>query len=228
MTTACYVVWNEEQHIAESIRSIRAYVDRIVVVDGAFSTNPGGQGPSTDNTEAIVERAAGTTSLDYIVSTIPLQEQEASNLALAQLEVGDWALIIDGDEVLYGDFNLARAPIARQPDVSAIALRVYTTAVLFDGNADQMGRREFETNPVITTVGWQPRFFRKTKNTKFTRLPALIPAGSFTHTNLFRGEERVNGVQVEGVFLINRHVSQSLEGYLADYAWETAQRDGAQ
>ena len=196
------------------------------MVDGAFSTNPGGQGPSTDNTEAIVERAAGTTSLDYIVSTIPLQEQEARNLALAQLEVGDWALIIDGDEVLYGDFNLAREPIARLPDVTAIGLRVYTTAVLFNGNADQMDRKQYETNPVITTSGWQPRFFRNSPDLRFKRL--RVGPGTYTHANLCARESAIEGLQVEGVFLVNRHVQQPFDGYQADYAWETAQRDGAQ
>jgi glycosyltransferase involved in cell wall biosynthesis len=212
VTTACYVLFNEEQHIAESIRSIKAFVDHIVVVDGAFSTNPAGPGPSTDSTRAQVERVCGATRLTYI-TTSNLAEHEARNLALTRVDAGDWVLAIDGDEVFYGDFTKVLF------EGTDVALRIYTTAVLFDGNADAMDEETYWTNPVVSTGGQQPRFFRNAPKTGYAR--KTVNDQSFVH--LYRRDEEIVGTLVEGAFIINRHVAQPFAGYLADFAWETAQ-----
>ena len=222
MVTACYVVWNEASHIAESIRSVKAYVDRFVVVDGAFSTNPIGRGPSTDGTRAEVERACGTTSLKYIIPSISLLEHEARNWALSEVDAGDWVLVLDGDEIFYGDFAKVR------DSAVDVALSIYTTAVLFEGNADMMDEEAYQTNPVISTAGQQPRFFRKTSGTLYQVKMVDVGGRRMSFVHLYRGLQEITGSLVEGAFIINRHVSQSFAGYQADYAWESAQLVSAQ
>lgn len=223
---ACYVAWNEATLIAESIRSVKAYVDRFVVIDGAFSTNPApGPVASTDGMREVVERACTGSPLTYIVPPARLEEHVARNACLAELEADEWALVIDADEILTADHDLIRRHLAHLPRRGIVELPIYTTAVLFAGNADAMSPAEYEMAPVIATRGYMPRLLRAASDLHYQR--DEVAPGVFTHCALWRGSELAMGPRWPGVRLINRHVAQPFEGYLADYAWETAQRDGA-
>src|SRR5674476_203053 len=125
MTTACYAIWNEEQTIAASMRSVKAYVDRFIVVDGAYASNPA-PGPvvSTDETWTIIERIAHPLPLIYIPPPKRMVEHEARNLYLAAAASGEWLWLLDGDEILYGDYEEITALVSQPPECGAADLRV--------------------------------------------------------------------------------------------------------
>lgn len=228
MIAGCYVAWNEAALIGESIRSIKAYVDRFVVVDCAFSSNPTpGDVASSDGMREVVEAAAAGKPLTYIVPPGRLEEQDARNRYLAELELDEWALLLDADEILVGDHATIRALLddGLHKIWPAGGLRIFTAAVMFNGNADAMPEAVYGSAPIITTSGWQPRIVQKRPGLRYQR--DELPGGRFTHGVLWLDSYRLVGHELGEPFLLNRHVSQSFAGYQADYAWETAQRDGA-
>ena len=228
MIAGCYVAWNEAALIGESMRSIKAYVERFVVIDCAFSSNPS-KGPvgSSDGMREIVEAAADGKPLTYIVPAIRLEEQDARNLYLAELELDEWAFLLDADEILVVDHDTMRALLddGLHHVWPAASLRIFTTAVMFNGNADAMPAEIYDSAPIISTSGFQPRIVVASQGLHYQR--DEIRPGTFTHSSLWRAGRLVVGQELEEPIILNRHVAQAFASYQADYAWESAQRDGA-
>lgn len=221
---ACYVAWNEAGQIAESLRSVKAYVDRYVVVDAVFDANPAAGTHSADGTRDICESICAPVPLTYIESDVRLTQDVARNRYLDELDEGDWPLIIDGDEVLYGDHDEALAlfdEIRAGIDTHALLVPVYTTAVLFDGNAPDVTVAAYATNPTVHTWGWQPRLFQNWKALRYRVNQFGVPHGVYDETGEFVGQ---GGLYEKRVFLINHHVRQSYTGYQNDYARETEEQ----
>lgn len=231
LIVACYVVANEEDSIAESIRSIKPYVDAIIVVDSLFLANasaPPEVANSTDNTRAIVERvcdAEPARPLSYVTPTSRMTQTEARNMYLEMVKEDDWIFVIDGDEVLYGDhaamakfFDAIHANLLAAPwDIS-----IFTQALLLPKNAPDITADEFATAPIISTLGTMPRLFPASPALRYmtpagASTPVLTyfhqPLPVFLHTDL--------RVPVSQMFLINHHTRQTYESYLNDYDWET-------
>lgn len=224
---AVYVVANEADHIADSIRSVKAYVDGFVVVDALFQANPTPSDPtissSTDATPEIFRHlttAEPTKRLTYYASPVRLTEVQARNLALDLVPPGDWALVIDGDERLCGDWSsmicLLEAIRSGHPvnNAEAYWIQVFTTAVNVNKGADTVTPDEFSTRPIISTAGPMPRLFRVNPILGYTVIPgASTPILSLTGPRY----DVPNGE----MFLINDHVRQSYASYQNDYVWET-------
>ena len=81
--TACYIVKNEAENLAKSIKSLKTQVNEIVVVDTG----------STDNTMAVARK------LGAKVYSFPWQDDfsKARNFALSKAK-GDWLILLDADE----------------------------------------------------------------------------------------------------------------------------------
>lgn len=81
--TACYIVKNEAENLAKSIKSLKTQVNEIVVVDTG----------STDNTMAVARK------LGAKVYSFPWQDDfsKARNFALSKAK-GDWLVLLDADE----------------------------------------------------------------------------------------------------------------------------------
>lgn len=81
--TACYIVKNEAENLAKSIKSLKTQVNEIVVVDTG----------STDNTMAVARK------LGAKVYSLPWQDDfsKARNFALSKAK-GDWLILLDADE----------------------------------------------------------------------------------------------------------------------------------
>lgn len=218
------VAWNEADTIAHAIRSVTAYVDGIVIVDAVFHGNEAAEGvESTDRQEARARAAAGSVPVTYVRPGRRLWEDEARNLYLDAAEIHDWILVIDGDETLVGDHRAVEHRVSSIRDLepewlpTAYTVAVHTTAVLFPGHAPDMPPHVYDSAPVITHRGWQPRLFqvraglRYAKNPHGKRHTAYIGERSFGD-----GAERTTDF-----LILNDHVRQSWERYQADYAWET-------
>ena len=235
---ACYTLCNEEDTIGESIRSIKAYVDRFVVIDSAFTSNPLESTHSTDKTRQIVERicaAPPACPLTYLEPATKLTQVEARNLYLRQVLPPDWVFVVDGDEVLYGDHEkiLRILEDIRSGEIlRSLSIPVYTIAVNLEKMADTVTREEYETTPLVATMGYMPRLFAAASNLRYTvEVEMSTPALTFLGPKVMK-----DGVAVKEpdeylipwrfaypgeLFLINHHTRQSYEGYQSDYEWET-------
>lgn len=212
---ACYVVWNEQELMAESMRSVKAYVDGFVVVDSAFISNPVDIAHSTDATRKVTEAAAAPLPLTYIESQVKMREDAARNLALLAVE-NDWAFIVDGDETLLGNRSALVDLFAaiRLGEISdPIGVPVYTSALLVNSHAPQITRDEYDSLPVIYTRGVQPRVLPPGCEYR------QVPHGSI---GLHRNGELVKPAADERITLVNHRTRQSFESYQHDYLWESA------
>lgn len=81
--SACYIVKNEAENLAKSIKSLKNQVNEIVVVDTG----------STDNTIAVARKLGAN------VYSFPWQDDfsKARNFALSKAK-GDWLILLDADE----------------------------------------------------------------------------------------------------------------------------------
>jgi len=214
---ACYVVWNEQELMAESMRSVKAYVDGYVVVDSAFTVNPVDVAHSTDDTRQVAEAAAHPLPLTYIESQVKMREEAARNLALLAVE-SDWAFIVDGDETLLGarsELLELFASIRLGETTDPVGVSVYTAALLTASrqHAPQIAQEEYDNLPVIYTRGVQPRLLPQGCEYRQT------PHGSI---GLYRNGELVKVPADPRLSLVNHHTRQSYAAYQHDYVWESA------
>lgn len=228
MIAALLVAYNEEATIADAIRSVKAYVDRFVVIDSVFVGYPATGTHSSDRTREVALAAAAPRPITYVQSDRKLTETEARNLALAMLAPGEWGLVIDGDEILYGDLTAARALFAsldaRGREKDAIHVRVYSTLVLHEGSAPDVDRAAYANVPVVATWGWQPRLVRMREGLEYRLNGNGITPGTFDADGGFAGDDDRSTWDADVTLLVvNRHVAQDFDGYQRDYVWESGQ-----
>ena len=98
---ACYSVFNEAQHLKESLKSIKDKVDFIIVVDGAYENFPHQFPFSTDKTLAIAKKYA-----DKVIETSEAWKSEILKRNQYLIgKPGDVYLQIDGHEIWSGDLT---------------------------------------------------------------------------------------------------------------------------
>lgn len=215
---ASYVVFNEAELIAESIRSVKAYVDGFVFFDVAFRSNPVHATHSTDDTRAIASAAAHPLPFTYYQASEKMELDAARNLAL-RMSDGDMVLIIDGDETLLGE----RAEMAELVDEihrgylrDPIGVTVFSSALRYDGHAPAIDAKGYGNLPVVYTRGIQPRIV-PAKGSDWRLVPN---GGSY---GLYRGEDLVKVRPADPrLVLINHRTRQVFDAYQNDYAWQTA------
>lgn len=98
-------VYNCADVILDTLKSIDGLVDEILCVDGRWI---GMEGPdySNDGTRDIILKFGITAKSQVFYITLPVSHQwKARTLSLSYLDEGDWAIMIDSDEMVveWGD-----------------------------------------------------------------------------------------------------------------------------
>jgi glycosyltransferase involved in cell wall biosynthesis len=216
MIVAGIVAYNEERLIVEAIRSVKEYADKIVVVDVGFTENAAAEAHSTDRTRGAAEYAANPVPLVYAEETEKLSEVDARNGVLTLCTQKDWLLVIDADEVLIGDHDSVSELMtwvrSGRWTTEALGLAVYTRNIRHEGQAPEIGEEAYQVNPIVSSLGIQPRLFpvRDHRYRSDAGAPGLYHQGEWVGT----------GSLVTEGFLINNRVGQSFEAYQGDYAWQ--------
>ena len=221
---ACLAVCNEEALIAESIRSVKAYVDGFVIIDSVFKSNPLNATHSSDLTRAIAERTCPPLPLKYIESEMKVEQPDARNRYLRELQETDWALVIDGDETLYGNHVQALAvmsKIRRGHWRESVAIPVFTTAINAHGLGKDMDPHTFATAPLINTVGYMARLFENRPGLHYKMNELGIPHGLYDKEERFagRGANRTNHI-----FIVNHHTKRGYWEYVNNCVRELTER----
>ena len=231
---ACYVVCNEARLIADSLRSVKAYVDAYVIVDSVFTSNSINATHSTDQTRTVCERICHPVPLTYIEAQEKMTEQQARNLYINQVPDGDWILWLDGDEVLYGDnaaLNKVFKEIREGKIKHAMSCRVYTTAVLCHGLGKDVPAEAYAVNPRINTFGYQTKLYQKQAgyHHKEVRIKQQGNKIELTYEDACYDADDIlvtdrNRNPTDLMFVINHHVSQTHQEYVSDCVWALKQR----
>ena len=108
---ACYIVYNEADKIALSLNSIISYVDKVVMVDGAFKHFKHTYPESTDDTKEIAEKICGD-KLIWIDCPknndkyIPWENQvDKRNAYLENIPLNAWFYVMDSDVIVTGNIE---------------------------------------------------------------------------------------------------------------------------
>jgi hypothetical protein len=102
---ACYIVYNEADKIAISLNSILPYVDKVIMVDGAFKSYPHDNPQSTDGTKAVAEKICGDKLIWIDCSKAWISEGTKRNEYLKYIPEGAWFYILDADTIWFGDIK---------------------------------------------------------------------------------------------------------------------------
>ena len=122
----CMIARNEQTNLARCLESVKGVVDEIVVVDTG----------STDRTRDIA-RAFGATVIEHPWSD---DFSEARNLSLSRA-TGDWALVLDADEVVAADDHPRLRALLRSRKALDVAYALTTR-----NYTDQSGSRGWTPN----------------------------------------------------------------------------------
>lgn len=143
MISACILTKNDAAFIAETIESIRPFVQEIIVTDDG----------STDNTIDIALQSGADKIRKQVVDIASDGFAAAAN-EMIEAATQDWIFIIDSDELLAEAEHLQT--LTRYPDKEAWALP----------------RRKWERYPVVREEyeaypDWQVRFFKNIPENRF-------------------------------------------------------------
>lgn len=163
----CYNVFNEIKVLPRSIKSISPYVDRIIVVDGAYRLYPHDKPYSTDGT---VDYLRSLDKVELVETKKAWPSQAVKRTAyLDRLQEGEWGLVLDGDETLE---ELIKEPEEEPTELAHLTL--------------------WDNDFVLS-----PRFIKKIKGIRyithyiiFNEDSELYANLSWTHKSFNRGHER--------------------------------------
>ena len=119
---ACYSVWNEEERIGASIRSVEPYVDKILVVDGRYKGFC--EGYSVGSTDLTLRIASKFDKVEVIECEEALPIYEKLNLFFTVS--ADWYFFICADGIMFGDLRKAFSTIRKRTDVKIWRVQVFT------------------------------------------------------------------------------------------------------
>jgi len=150
---AIYCVYNEEEYIEYSIRSIYDFVDHVFVLLGcapycAYNARAREQFQQPDQTETIVRRLAATHPKIQLITGLWDSEQAHRNAGM-RLCLGhgdDYYFLVDGDEVYRRDhLEQLRTEVAAHPEAGQFIIKCH----LF--------WRSFRYRIPAEELGWMPR-----------------------------------------------------------------------
>jgi hypothetical protein len=123
---ALVMVYNSADVILEALQSLDGKVDGIYCFDGRWEGYEGADN-SEDETERVIVEFSKTSKSKVSLFKLPVLHQwQARTEALKHLEIGDWAIMLDSDEIIV-DWGEDVRYILSSPDTNAKAFRVCWT-----------------------------------------------------------------------------------------------------
>lgn len=103
-----YNVYNSVATIRESLESVLPYVEKVIVVDGAYEKFPHKteSGASDDGTKEIFQELCGP-KLTWIDQKKPMSQVAKKNKLLRNIPIGKWFFRLAGDEIVTGNIRKA-------------------------------------------------------------------------------------------------------------------------
>ncbi|MCL4436144.1 MAG: glycosyltransferase family 2 protein [Thaumarchaeota archaeon] len=102
---ACYSILNEAETIRQSLISVYPHVDKILIMDGAYEGWPSPEDNSTDETLQRIQEVEEFFGLGKIKlqQYSRMTQGEKRNKLFTANRPGDILLVLDGDEILFGN-----------------------------------------------------------------------------------------------------------------------------
>lgn len=151
--------WNERRFILSAIKHALPFVDKLILVDGAYESMRNYGFPYPHSGDGTLERIRDCLPDKYWkkiklyeVSDFWKNEVEKRNFMLSKAREGDYVFIVDGDEITWGLPKLLRETLTRiAPDVIYIPVYSIPDTEYFPVQQNQL----------------MPRIFRKRRGWKY-------------------------------------------------------------
>jgi hypothetical protein len=117
---AFYSVWNEEDSIALSMRSVAPLVDSYVIADGRYEGS--GEGMSINSTDKTLQIARQFPNVRIIRCNEALPQVEKWNLCCNT--GADWTVIMAGHQILFGDLHRLRYELGYKRNFGSVDIDV--------------------------------------------------------------------------------------------------------
>lgn len=125
--------WNDEERIGLALRSIHDYVDRIVVIDGAYEGfAPNMPIESIDHTRVIAE---AFPKVEFKQLHERLRPPIKRMIAFEEYEA-DWYITLDVDEIFFGDMNRMTHVLNNEKPVRGYKVSCYLNLRNFEAKSN--------------------------------------------------------------------------------------------
>lgn len=220
---ACMTVYNDAKFLRISLASILPFVEKIIVVDGAYAKFPHKYPHSTDDTKRLVHELCGE-KLIWVGCSKPWKNQCVKrNAYLNRVPIGKLFIIIDADEVIVGNigrefrkvrrgkWNLVRVPIINfYPNVGRLAKGEYLIreeVIEFWEDCSKIPKDSWGTDEVdwLGRIAKSGRFaiYRRMKDMHYDKSHSLIHIGNRRVRKIFYPAKKEDVPQLNGVMLVN-------------------------
>lgn len=203
MYAACYIVYNNEKTIGQSLESVLPHVEKVVIVDGAFETYPHKVPWSTDNTKGIAEKLCGS-KLIWVGCEKPWTQIEKRNQYLKHIPNGEHFIITDSDDVLKGDVETDFKQIEQKLCVGVRCVKFYPK---WRGSYLDIPEEAWPNLEWTQAGGLSCRIYLKRENMEYRH----------HHSTIYVGNQVISRSQrnLKNVFLYSLHIKTWRE-YMAD------------
>ena len=206
---ACYIVFNAEQTLEESLNSIVPYVEKVVIIDGAFRDYPHKFPYSTDQTKEIAVKVCGEKLIWIDCGAKAwIGQVTKRNEYLKHVPIGEWFIVIDADEVLKGNLRYAFRTALRHDRANyytCLGIKIVNFRPKCGDDLTGMDAERWSSVEWVRNVGVGTRLYRKVKGMTYRT----------HHSKIYCGMRLVSRSQkmVHGVELVNLKCRKTLEEY---------------
>ena len=208
---ACYVVFNNESTIIASLKSIVPYVERVIMVDGAFVDYPHEVPFSTDYTKELAQKICKDKLLWIgCKGTAWIGEPTKRNVCLKYVPINKWFIILDGDEVIRGQIREGFASI-EQTDYTCVGVHLYNFSPKWSGSGLTIPREAWDNIEWVRNHGIAARIYRTQEEMTYRK----------HHSSIYIGDRNVSYIEatLNRVDIVNMKHTRTYDRYIADVTY---------
>jgi len=214
---ACYIVYNNENTIKRSLKSVVPFVEKVIMIDGAFKHYPYYFPFSTDKTYDIAKRLCGekltwrkaTKRHNQIV--LPWRNQiEKRNRCLTLVPVGEHFIAMDDDTYLTGEVKREFRNVEEEGYTCA-GIRNINEIPIWEGEG-LPPKDVWQNIKWRRTRGISKRIYLKQKRMKYIK----------HHSTIYKGKKNLSKPQyiLRDVKLINGRAKRTWEQHVASIIYK--------
>ena len=211
---ACYIVYNNERTIIVSLKSIVPYVEKIIMVDGAFKDYPHIIPYSTDYTKELAQKICGT-KLTWIGCNGKawIGEPTKRNVYLKHIPNGKWFITIDGDEIVRGKIREAFERIEKT-NYTCVGVSLWNFSPKWEGSGLTIPREAWNNLEWIKNHGIKACIYRKQEEMMYRE----------HHSRIYIGDKIVSYIEatLNNVDIMNMKHLRTYDRYIADVKYRYA------
>lgn len=211
---ACYIVYNNEHTIIASLKSIVPYVEKIIMVDGAFKDYPHEIPFSTDYTKELAQKICKDKLLWIGCNGKAwIGDPTKRNVYLRLIPNDKWFIALDGDEVIRGKIREELERIEKT-NYTCVGVHLYNYNPKWRGSGLTIPREAWNSLEWVKNHGVKASIYRKREGMTYR----------IHHSSIYIGDKNISYIQhvLNGVDIVNMKHTRTYDRYIADIKYRYA------